>query len=365
MIRVKANRDFDDMYSGETYREGAILDFDDENRVKNMVKRGICSLVRISPEKRKSGNKIVVYQNLLFCIGGIETADYQLARAYKDRDITFVFREADIEQALRLGRYCEVVIDAGTTGMYCDVLLLANYDSYQWIKGRIKARKIYQEVHADWLNMKKMNQWANFEWKPDEDVDRVIAVSETTQKALRMAFKEPIESVVVENILNEYEDNGFRVFLSLSRFTAEKGADLIIRMVKKFHEMNKNFLWIICGSMSNSKLDKVLMGDKSVVFLPPSIENEGLIQNCDILVQLSKNESYCYSVHQALGCGKPCLCTDIPEFRRVIKNGVNGWLVDSSLNNLDIDSVFGKRLEFEPVHEEINPLWEDLLEGKL
>ena len=365
MIRVRANRDFDDMYSGETYHKGTILEFDDENRVKNMVKRGIASLVSIDSGKEKSGNNIVVYQNLLFCIGGIETADYQLAKAYKERDITFVFREADIEQAIRLGRYCEVVIDDGVTDIYCDVLILANYDSYPHIKGRVKARKIYQQVHADWLNMKKLSIWANFKWKPDEDVDRVVAVSETVQKALKTAFNEPIESVVVENILNDYEDNGFRVFLSLSRFTAEKGADLVIRMVKKFHEMNKNFLWIICGSMSNSKLDQVLMGDKSVVFLPPSIENEGLIRNCDILVQLSKNESYCYSVHQALACGKPCLCTDIPEFRKVIKNGVNGWLVDNSLSNLDIDSVFGKRLEFEPVHEEINPLWDDLLEGKL
>lgn len=365
MIRVKANRDFDDMYSGETYREGMVLEFDDENRVKNMVKRGICSLVNIDSPKKKSGKKIIVYQSLLFCIGGIESADYHLARAFGDRNIVFVFKAADIEQALRLGKYCEVIIDDGISEFDCDVLILANYDSYQWIKDRIKARKIYQQVHADWLNMKKMSQWANFKWEPDKDVDRVVAVSETVQKALKMAFDEPIESVVVENILNEYEDNGFRVFLSLSRFTAEKGADLIIRMVKKFHEMNKKFLWIICGSMSNSKLDKVLMGDKSVVFLPPSIENEGLIQNCDILVQLSKNESYCYSVHQALRCGKPCLCTDIPEFRKVIKNGVNGWLVDSSLNNLDVDSIFGERLEFEPIKEKINPLWEDLLEGKL
>lgn len=246
-----------------------------------------------------------------------------------------------------------------------DVLILANYDSMGFVKGRFTARKVYQQVHADWANMKRMWQWQNFTWQPDKQVDKVLAVSETTVKALQTAFNEPIPAELVPNILTPPEDNGFRMFLSLSRFTAEKGADLIVAMAKKFKEAGKSFLWVICGTMSDSGLKRKLAGESSIVFVEPSIMNEGLIKNCDYLVQLSKNESYCYSVHQALACGKPCICTDIPEFRKVIKQGENGWLVGQNLEGLDIDAIFGKLLTPKPTNEPIAPIWNDVLEGKL
>ena len=365
MITVKVEAKFTDIYTGQEHMAGEILELNDAKRVKNMAKLGVVSLVKITPPVEKSGKKVLVYQNLLFTIGGIETADYQLATAFPDRNIVFVFREANMEQALRLGQYCEVVMDDGQMTFDTDVLILANYDSMDYIKGRFTARKVYQQVHADWANMKKMWQWANFKWEPDKQVDRVLAVSETTMKALKTAFKEPIESVVVPNILNPPQDNGFRVFLTLSRFSAEKGADAIVAMARRFKEAGKSFLWLICGTMSDSGLQRKLSGEHSIVFIEPSIMNEGLIKNCDYLVQLSKNESYCYSVHQALACGKPCICSDIPEFQKVIEPGVNGWLVGQNLEGLDIDAIFGKLLNPKPRQEPLDPVWLKVLNGEL
>lgn len=117
--------------------------------------------------------------------------------------------------------------------------------------------------------------------------------------------------------------------------------------------------------MSDSRLKQKLAGDANIIFVEPSIHNEGLIKNCDYLVQLSKNESYCYSVHQALACGKPCICTQIPEFEKVIKNGENGWLVGQNLEGMDIDAIFGKILNPKPTVEPINPIWEKVLNGEL
>lgn len=356
---------FDDIITGETHQAGETMVLEDEDRARRMVKLGVANIMRIDSDKPKVGPKVMVYQNLLFKIGGIETADYQMAKAFSDRNIVFVFRTADIEQALRLAQFCDVIIDDDKITFETDVLILANYDSYPLVKGRVKAGKIYQQVHADWANMKKMSQWANFKWEPDSDVDKVLAVSETTVKALQTAFKEPIPAELVPNILMPPEDNGFRVFLTLSRFSAEKGADMIVAMTKKFEEAGKDFLWIICGTMSDSRLNYKLDNKKNIVFVEPSVANEGLIKNCDYLVQLSKNESYCYSVHEALACGKPCICTDIPEFRKVIREGENGWLVGQNLEGLNIEAIFGKLLTPEPRHEPINPIWEKVLKGEL
>ena len=365
MIRVKVESAFTDIYTGQPYKAGDILELDDPERVKKMCKMGVASLLHIDPPKKKSGTKVTVYQNLLYKIGGIETADYQMARAFKDRNLVFIFREADADQALRLAKYAEVVIDDDKMTFDTDVLILANYDSINYCKGRFTAKKVYQQVHADWANMKKMWQWANFKFKPDECVDKVLAVSETTVKALKTAFDEPIEAELVPNILLPPEYNNFRVFLTLSRFTAEKGADLIVAMTKRFKEAGKDFLWIICGTMSDSGLKRKLLGDNNIVFVEPSIANEGLIKNCDYLVQLSKNESYCYSVHQALACGKPCICTDIPEFRKVIVPGENGWLVGQNLEGLDVEAIFSKLLTPKPRKEPIDPIWEKVMDGTL
>lgn len=365
MIQVRSLMPFDDAITGEHYEAGRLLEFADPKRVEYMCKKQICELVHIDPPKPKTGTKVIVYQNLLFKIGGIETADYQMARAFPDKNIVFVFRQADIEQALRLAQYCEIQIDDDKMHFETDVLILANYDSYPLVKGRVKAGRIYQQVHADWANMKKMWQWSSFKWEPDKDVDKVLAVSETSVKALQTAFKEPIPAELVPNILMSPTDNGFRVFLTLSRFSAEKGADLIVAMARRFEEAGKHFLWLICGTMSDSKLDRKLAYNHNIVFIEPSVANEGLIKNCDYLVQLSKNESYCYSVHQALACGKPCICTDIPEFRKVIRDGENGWLVGQSLEGLDIEAIFSKLLNPKPRIEPIDPIWEKVLEGEL
>jgi len=364
-LKVNGKIEFFDKFTGKKYAKGEILELDDEQRVRDILRLGVADLVRINAPKeiKKSGNEIVVYQNLLFCIGGIEEADYNLAKQFSDRKITFIFRTADNEQMLRLGKYCDCRIDNGEK-IKCDVLILANYDSIGFIKGRFEARKVYQQVHADWANMRKLSIWRNFEWKPDKCVDKVLSVSDTVKKALETAFDEPIESEIVPNILAEADKSDFRVFLTLSRFTSEKGGDLIVKMAEKFREAGKDFLWFICGTP-----DSKLMGDfrknKNIIFLEASVKNQGLISKVDYLVQLSRNESYCYSVHRALEQGTSVIATDIPEMRKVIKTGKNGYLVDFDLNNLDIEKIFNCVPKFEGKSEKVEPIWEKVLRGEL
>lgn len=364
---VKVIEPFSDKFTGKLYEPGETIVLDDEERIRDMARRKLAVLISAKPKPtlKKHGKSVIVYQSLLYVIGGIETADYNLAKQFKDRNIKFVFKEADCEQALRLAEFCEVELDDGKKTYEADVLILANYDSYPLIKERIKARKIYQQVHADWASMRKMPQWASFVWEPDKDVDKVLAVSDTTQKALRVAFSKPIDSVVVPNILCPPEKQEFKVFLTLSRLTAEKGADLIVKMIEKFHEAGKPFLWIISATLSNSKIDKALAKDESVVFIKPGVTNRELLSRVDYLVQLSKNESYCYSVHEALQVGTPVIGTQIPEIAKVIKPGKTGYLVGQNLEGLDIEAIFNKKPEFTPIVEKVDPNWEKVLGGTL
>ena len=57
MIRVRANQSFDDMLTGQHYTAGSLLEFEDQERVRNMIKRKIATLVHIPAPKPKHGNR--------------------------------------------------------------------------------------------------------------------------------------------------------------------------------------------------------------------------------------------------------------------------------------------------------------------
>ena len=241
---------------------------------------------------------------------------------------------------------------------------MANYDSIKFVKGRFEARKVYQQIHADWQSLLRLPIWRGFSWKPDECVDKVLAVSDTVKNSLEVAFDKPIKSEIVPNILAEADYSDYRVFLTLSRFTAEKGGDLVVKMAEKFNEAGKNYLWFVCGT-PDCKLRNAFEKNRNIIFLEPSVKNQGLISKVDYLVQLSHNESYCYSVHRALEQGTPVIATDIAEMRKVVKNGENGYLVDFGLNNLDIEKIFNCVPKFEGKSEKVEPIWNKDLRGEL
>ena len=364
---LKATGIFTDAESGLMVNIGDLIATKDEARVRKLIEMHLAVLKAIHPTGlKKHGKDVMVFHKLLYVIGGAETALVNMARAFYDRKITFVFQSANLEQALKIGQYCDVYIDGGEETYQCDVLILTLCDAYGCVKGRVKARKIYQQVHADWASMKKnTKEWRNFTWRPDSDVDATIAVSETAQKGLKTAFRTPIASKVVRNIILKPE-RPHRTFLSLTRLTSEKGAERIVAMVKRFHEEKRDFTWFIAATPSASGVvEKELANDESVVFIKPGIHAQGLIQSVDYLIQLSDTESYCYSVHEALLIGKPCICTRIPEFTKIIKDGENGYLVRLDLKDLDTNKIFDHVPTPKPEEEDIDPEWDNLLDGKI
>lgn len=365
-FRLRCLKPFEDIVTRQRYSKGDIIDIDDEHRVVRMIRLNVAELVYAKAPKQKKGNKIVLYQNLMYKIGGIETADYHLARKFKDRNITFIFGKADIEQGLRLAQYCDVVMDDYVSDIECDVLILTNYDSIDRIKDRIKARKIYQQCHADWTELKKIKCWNDFNWRPDKRVDKVLAVSPLVQKSLKTAFDEPLESIVVPNILTEPEHSEFRIFLTLSRFSPEKGGEYIVRMAERFLEAKKSFVWYVCGDLgASNRLTQRLAKIPNIIVIKPSIENIGLLSKVDYYVSPSLTESYGYSIREALSRSVPVISTNIPIAKELIKDGKNGYIVDFDLSNLPIDKIFGKPLKFEPLTERVSPLWEKVLNGEL
>jgi len=359
---INVNQQFVDKDSGETIFAGSVFKTPDIGRAKNIINLRLGTFGGVEHGKRK-GNRIMIHQKYCFKIGGIETANLAIAEAFKGRNIMFVFGDADFNMAMELGRYHDVIIDNGTRTYECDVAVFTNYDSAPSIIKRVKARKIYQQIHADFENLKKIPIWRDFSWHPDPRIDRVLSVSVTAQEALQRVFQQ--ESIVVPNILLKPKQSSY-VFIILSRATPEKGIDDVVKLLKRFDEADKDYVVFLCSSVEQAQdYDQVYLRDNPrVIEVQPSPHAKELLRGADMLIQLSKNESYCYSVREALQMGVPCLVSDVPELRKLIKDGKNGYIYHE---DMDIDKIFDRKMKakMKEYHEDISPLWEKVMDGEL
>ena len=360
---ISVTRKFTDKETGEDVYQGSTFKTDDYERAKSIINLKLGTFAGIEHPKKK-GKLILIHQKLCYKIGGIETANLAIAKAFKDRNITFVFGSADPKQVMELGKYHNVIIDDGRREYDCDVAIFTNYDSAPAIMSRVKANKIYQQIHADFYALKQMDEWRNFAWKPNPRIDRILSVSETAKKGLQTAFQ--LDSTVVPNILWNDDDERPMVFISLSRATPEKGIDRLVKLLKRFDAASKNYVLFLCSTIEQEKDSNqiYLSENPRVITVQPTIYSKVLLRASDVLIQLSYNESYCYSVREALQVGCPCIVSDIPELRKLIKDGENGFIYHE---DMDIDKLFDRSLKakMKSYKEEISPMWEKVLNGEL
>lgn len=363
---LKARVDICDIITGEIHKKGDEFEIEQEERVIDLSKKGAVDLVKISCGLKKKGSKIIIAHNYLAIIGGVERAELNLAKHFKDRNITFIFKTCELEPALELGKYCDVVISRDDEEFETDILILANFETDSALVKRIKSRKTYQQIHADWKGLKELAEWKNYQWKPNERVDKVLSVSETAQEGLRTAFGFPIDSTIVRNVFLAEKPNKTLIFLTLSRLSKEKGAKRTLEMVKKLEEAGRPFYWFISATPSHEGIEGELKRRNNVFFFPPSIKNVNLLPKVDYLVQLSDNESYGYSVREALANRVPVVVTRIPEFEKIVQDKVNGFILEKDLSNLDINALYETDFSKMPEYTEpVDPNWEKVFDGTI
>lgn len=281
--------------------------------------------------------KNIFYFRKINEIGGIETFFYQLAKKYKDYDITIYYNDGDSKQIKRLKKYVDVKKYQGEE-IICDKAFFNfNID----IIDNVKANEYIQIVHGDY---KAMNIKPNTHHK----ITKYFGVSKQVCKT----FKEvtgfdcelvynPIEIEKPKKVLN---------LISATRLTAEKGKNRIIKLAKLLEENNIPYLWTIFTDDTNS------IKNPNIIYMKPKLDIINYIANADYLVQLSDNEGYCYSVIESLCVGTPVIVTECPVFKELgIRNGENGFILDFDLDNINIKAIYESRLNFK--YEPNNDTW--------
>lgn len=277
--------------------------------------------------------RIVLYSHHVRVVSGIQTWEKAFIKSLKPYfDIKFVYRTAN---ALRLEEFEKIVdcIEYNGQEIECDICI---YTSTIRKSPKIKAKKYIQIIHAD------VKTWDS--GYTSNGVDLHIAVSNTIKESLKRDFN--IDSIVIPNIIETQQQEKVLRFITASRIAQGKGMERMVQMAKAMKENGYRFIWEVYGGGSGQSreylhnLQNELRDIPEVVFLGPRDSIQSYMSKCDYLVQLSDNEGFCYSIHEALSIGVPVIVTNWQGIEEVVKNGENGYILNMDMSNLDLNRIF-------------------------
>ena len=274
-------------------------------------------------------------------IGGIETFLYEMAKIFKDYDITIYYIEGDIEQIKRLKKYVRVKQYKGEK-IICKKAIF-NFTTFGL--DNIEAEEIIQVIHADYIAIK---------YKPtfDKRINRYIAVSKQVAKSFEELYG--IKCDICYNPIQVEKPRRVLNLISATRLAIEKGKNRMIQFAKELDLAGIPYLWTIFTNDTNE------IDNPNIVYMKPRLDIRDYIANADYTVQLSDTEGFCYTINESLCLGTPVIVTDCPSFKEMgIKDGYNGFVLDFDLSNINTKAIYESRLDFK--YEPKKDTWDKYL----
>lgn len=163
-----------------------------------------------------------------------------------------------------------------------------------------------------------------------------FGINETRLKLLYNPIKQSLfESSNTDDFIKQNALDNKKIILFLGQAHEGKRIDLIIRALPQIKNLIKDVVLIIAGPdfgnypklKSLAEAHKV---NKEILFLGELSEEkkEIALKSCDILALTSDYEAFGMVLAEAMACGKPVIATKTPGPLEIIKNGVNGLLIE-------------------------------------
>lgn len=285
----------------------------------------------------KSNN--IFYVSNFNSIGGVETFIFELARKYKDYDITVIYKTGDPTQIKRLKEYVRVIKYQGQQ-IKCKKAFF-NYETD--IIDNVEAEEYIQLIHA-------MFKTQGIKPRINSKITTYFCVS----KSASQEWKEltGIEPILSRNPLEitEEEKKPVLYLISATRLTAEKGKNRIIKLAKKFDEAGINYLWLIFTN------DVSAINNPNIIYCKPRLDIRPFLASVKDIgygVQLSDCEGDCYFTRECEALGVPLLVTPVSSFKEQgLIDGKNCYYIPFDVENVDVKKIAAKIPKYEPFKKE-------------
>ena len=267
-------------------------------------------------------------------IGGVETYIFELARKYKDYDITVVYKTGSLEQIKRVKKYVRVIQYNGQK-IKCKKAFF-NYETD--IIDNVEAEEYIQLIHA-------MFKTQGLKPRINPKITTYFCVS----KAAGKEYEEltGIKPILCRNPLTitEEEKEPVLYLISATRLTAEKGKNRMIKLGEMLDKAGINYLWFVFTN------DKEKIENPNIIYLEPKLNIRPFIASVKgkgYGVQLSDSEGDCYFTRECEALGVPLLVTPIPSFEEQgLVDGENCYYIPFDMENIDIKKIANKIPKYE------------------
>ena len=270
------------------------------------------------------------YFRKISAIGGTEQFLYEIAKKYKDLDITVYYDEADPQQLKRLRRYVRCCRRKKGTKVKCNKAFFNfNIDMIDEVEANdyyFVSHAIYQELgYKPPIDHPKLNHFIGVsQYSTDKlnEYAQKIGRHIKAERCYNPLTVDPVKKVMHLISAARLEDN-------------TKGGDRTLKLIEALdryaREHDRQYLWLI---FSNSVKQKIT--SPNVCIMQRRIDIRPYIADSDYLVQLSNDmETYCYSINEALSYGVPCVTTPLAVLNELpIKDGMI-LKCDWDMNNAD------------------------------
>lgn len=215
--------------------------------------------------------------------------------------------------------------------------------------------KINAKRRVLWLHGKKNFAKKNMKFFDNlyAKADLVVAVSKDTEDRFKKLMPSCAKKTTTVNNFYDFglikeksakEQNDFVkkdneiIIVSTGRLSKEKGFDRVPQVTEKLVKDGHNIKWYIAGNGEkmdsiNEQIKERAMEDH--IFMLGYRDNPyPHVKQCDIYVQPSYSEGFCTSTMEAKILKRPVVTTDVPGMNEQFDNGVDGLIVESSVDGI-------------------------------
>ena len=283
--------------------------------------------------------KIIIYQSNIIKIGGVETFTYNMCKNLsKHYDVELLYKICDINQLIRLRKYVKCIEYDSSERYECDLCICAS--SWGGYPDSVISSKneYWQMIHANYKELAK----TGYKYTKWIKTTKHIAVSNTARDIFNEMYHE--NAITIYNLLDEIQDTQpILKLISATRLSGEKGYPRMIQLANELKKANVKFRWIIFTDLKLYNIKKIDM--EEIIYMQPRYDIWDYIKEADYGVQLSDTEGYSYFVNECLQYGTPMITTNFDSVFESIEDGINGYILDMNLSNLDIDKIMSNKLK--------------------
>ena len=286
--------------------------------------------------------KNIFYFKKINRIGGTEQFLYEIAKKYKDFDITVFYDEADIYQINRLRKYVRCKKRIPGEKIECEnAFYNFNIDIIDDVEAKehiFISHAIYQELgFAPPIKHPKLTRFVGVsQYSSDmlEEYAKLLGLNIKAEKCYNPLTLEPKEKIIKLVSACRLEDH-----VKGGRRTKE-----LIRKLDEYCERTgSHYIWLIFSNSRTKK--KVKIDSPNVALMKPRTDVRPYIANADYVLQLSNDmETYCYTINEALGYGVPVITTPLTVTKELYLTEDMQIVLNWDCSNIDevVEKIFNK-----------------------